>query len=186
MIEPTLQTARLLLRLFTIDDAPDVQRLVGDFAIADTTLTIPHPYPDGAAEAWIQSHPKRLAEGQGAIFAITDKQQGHLLGAIGLERIPEHRKAEMGYWISRPFWNRGYCTEAARAVLAHAFEVLDINRVVARHFSRNPASGRVMQKIGMRHEGRLRQDIVKWGKPEDLELYAILRQEYVAAHTAIE
>jgi ribosomal-protein-alanine N-acetyltransferase len=186
MAEPTLHTTRLLLRPFTPADAPEVQRLAGQFAIADTTLAIPHPYPDGAAEAWIREHAQHFIDGQSAIFAITDKEQGHLLGAIGLERMSQHRKAEMGYWIRVSLWNRGYCTEAALAVLAYAFDVLDINKVVARHFSRNPASGRVMQKIGMRHEGTLRQDVIKWGRPEDIELYAILRQEYFAIREAAE
>ena len=78
----------------------------------------------------------------------------------------------------RLYWEQGYCTEAAEAVLRYGFEVLGLNRIESRHFKRNPASGRVMQKIDMKHEGLLRQAYKKWGKYEDWEIYAILKDEY--------
>ena len=93
---------------------------------------------------------------------------------------PPHANAEMGYWIGKPYWNRGYGTEAAGGVLRYAFEQLGLNRVYAAHFRRNPASGRIMQKIGMTYEGCLRQHIKKWDTFEDMEYYGILRSEYLA------
>ena len=89
-----------------------------------------------------------------------------------------HANAEMGYWIGKPYWNQGYGTEAAGGILQYAFEQLDLNRVYAAHFRRNPASGRIMQKIGMTYEGCLRQHIKKWDSFEDMEYYGILRSEY--------
>jgi RimJ/RimL family protein N-acetyltransferase len=175
--QPSLHTLRLILRPFSLSDAAEVQRHAGAWEIADTTLHIPHPYPDGAAEAWISSHPSRFKDGESAIFAIVESEQGILVGSIGLEISAGDTSAEIGYWIGRPYWNHGYCTEAARAVLGCGFERLGLNRIQARHFTRNPASGRVMQKIGMIHEGHLRQAVMKWGKYEDLELYAILSGE---------
>ena len=77
----------------------------------------------------------------------------------------------MGYWIGKPYWNQGFGTEAALAILRYAFEQLGLNRVYAAHFRRNPASGRIMQKIGMTYEGRLRQHVKKWGDFEDMEYY---------------
>lgn len=91
-----------------------------------------------------------------------------------------HQRAEMGYWIGKPCWNRGYCSEAAEALLKYGFETLGLNRIFAHHMSSNPASGKVMQKIGMKREGFLRQHVRKWDVYEDLELYAILRSEYEA------
>jgi len=173
-----LRTQRLILRPFNISDAAIVQRLAGAKAIADTTLNIPHPYPDGAAEAWISSHSRRYADGESAIFALVEHEHGILIGAIGLEISVGHGSAELGYWIGKPYWNQGYCTEAAGTVLRFAFDDLGLNRVQARHFTRNPASGRVMHKIGMSHEGHLRQAVRKWGKFEDLELYAILKEDF--------
>lgn len=173
-----LETDRLLLRPFTADDASDVQRLAGDRAVADTTLNIPHPYDDGVAEDWIGQHQASFDEGKGAEFAITLKSDGALIGAIGLMGMVPGHQAELGYWIGRPYWNQGYCTEAARVVIGYAFSGLHLIRVHSRHFTRNPASGRVLQKAAMRHEGCRRQHVRKWDKLEDLELYGVLKEEW--------
>jgi RimJ/RimL family protein N-acetyltransferase len=175
--QPALETARLILRPFTLADAPMVQQLAGAPAIAAVTSNIPHPYEDGMAEAWIGTHAATFAAGRGAVFAITRRENGQLCGCIGLTIERQHANAEMGYWIGMPFWGRGYCTEAARAVLDYAFEELKLHRVHASHFARNPASGRVMQKIGMTREGCLRQHIRKGEGFEDLEKYGILAGE---------
>ena len=83
----------------------------------------------------------------------------------------------MGYWMGVPYWNHGYCSEAARALVAHGFQQMGLHRIYAFHFVRNPASGRVMQKAGMTYEGTLRQHVKKWERYEDLTAYGILRSE---------
>lgn len=176
---PTIKTERLLLRPFELSDAKDVQRLAGDRAIADTTLNIPHPYDDGMAEEWIATHQPKFEAGELSNFAIVLKASGKLIGAIGLKICPRFARAELGYWIGRPYWKNGYCTEACRAVLQYGFSVLKLNRIHASHFSRNPASGRILQKIGMVHEGRVRQHAKKWDKFEDLELYGLLKEKWI-------
>ena len=80
-----------------------------------------------------------------------------------------------------PYWRQGYATEAARAMVGHAFTATEMHRVMAQHVTRNPASGRVMQKIGMRYEGRLRDHVRRWDRYEDVEVYGILRDEWDAA-----
>jgi RimJ/RimL family protein N-acetyltransferase len=178
---PVLTTERLRLRPFALSDGADVQRLAGAREVADTTLNIPHPYEDGMAEKWIGGHRAAFEDGVEAIFAITRKADGALVGAISLMHIDRvHSHAEMGYWIGVPFWNQGYATEAAAAVLSYAFGELGLHRVWAQHMTRNPASGRVLRKIGMQHEGRLRQHVNKNGAFEDLESYAILSGEAAA------
>ncbi len=175
--QPSLQTPRLVLRPMTLADAAAVQRLAGDIEVASTTLLIPHPYPDGAAEAWIATHAGRYQRGEAIDFAIEEKQCGQLVGAIGLVLAPPHERAELGYWIGRDYWGRGYCTEAGRAVVEFAFRVLNLHRVQASHFTRNIASGRVLQKIGLTHEGSCRGYVKKWDRFEDGELYAILTND---------
>ncbi|HEY9636577.1 MAG TPA: GNAT family N-acetyltransferase [Coleofasciculaceae cyanobacterium] len=175
--QPTIQTQRLILRPFTFADAPDVQRLAGAHEIAATTLMIPHPYEDGMAEEWIKTHPAAFEEGTGVNFAIALRESGELCGAIGLGIDAENNNAELGYWIGKPYWGKGYCTEAARAVVEYGFEVIGLHRIQATHFSHNPASGRVMQKIGMSYEGCRRQHTWKWEKFEDIELYGILKSD---------
>lgn len=176
--QPTLHTERLRLRPFEATDAQAVQRLAGDHAIYATTANIPHPYEDGVAEAWIGSLAGRFQEGKEATFAAVRKEDGQLVGAIGLVLAPNSRSGELGYWIGRPHWNQGFATEAAQRLLAYAFEDLALHRVHAHHFRRNPASGRVMQKCGMVREGLLREHFQKDGHHEDIVLYGILQREW--------
>lgn len=178
---PILQTKGLLLRQFALADADDVQRFAGDRDVASTTSNIPHPYLDGMAEQWIGNHQKEFEAGTQITFAIVKSDENNLVGAIGLSSIDhEHEVAEIGYWIAKPFWGLGYCTEAGRAVLQFGFTELGLHRIYARHFKRNPASGRVMQKMGMIYEGCLRQHFKKWGNFEDVMHYGILKQEFLA------
>nr|MCU0509361.1 GNAT family N-acetyltransferase [Anaerolineae bacterium] len=111
--QPILRTARLVLRPFTLADAPDVQRLAGAPEVAATTAAIPHPYEDGMAEKWISSHPAGLEGETNVVYAMTDEQTGALMGAIGLHVDMEHNRAELGYWLGHPYWRNGYTTEAA-------------------------------------------------------------------------
>ncbi len=175
---PVLETERLVLRALRLSDAPDVQRLVGAREVAATTLTIPHPYTTSMAEEWIGSHDERRERGEALHWAITRKQDGALLGVIGLELTDKHRRGELGYWVGVPYWRQGYCTEAARAVVRYAFETLELARLVAVHFAGNEASGRVMRKLGMTQEGVLRKHVLKWGQRIDLVCYGLLREEW--------
>jgi ribosomal-protein-alanine N-acetyltransferase len=175
---PTLETKRLVLRPFTLADAPAIQTLAGDKDIAHRTLSMPHPYEDGMAEAWISTHQETYEKGEDIRLAITRRADDALIGAIGLEINQQHARAEAGYWIGKPFWNQGYCTEALKAVIEFGFQELGLNRIQACHFGDNPASGRVMQKAGMTYEGCRRQHVKRLGAFKDLEGYSILRSEY--------
>ena len=174
---PTLTTQRLVLRPFTVDDAPEVSRLVGDRRIADTTLNIPHPYDESMAVAWIGTHAEAAERGDSVTLAITEKA-GTLVGAVALAITRAQQRAELGYWIAVPQWARGYATEAAAAMVDYAFNTLGLRRVVAHCLTRNVGSARVMEKVGMQREGTLREHIIKWEVPEDVALYAILREEW--------
>ena len=181
---PTLQTARLTLRPFVPDDAPAVTRLAGDREIASTTILIPNPYTEQDAREWLQTHKVAFDSGHSLDLAVCSRASGELLGAIGLVFQPAHDRAEMGYWIGRPHWGNGYATEAGVAMVAYAFSVLRYNRVSAYHFTRNPASGRVLQKVGLRPEGLWRNHIKKWGVYEDCAVYGILRAEWESQQQA--
>lgn len=178
--QPTLTTERLTLRPFIADDAFDVERLAGMREIADTTLNIPHPYPHGGAAEWILTHGPAWNEGSNATFAIVDNATGRLAGAISLMIKPEHRRAELGYWIALHCWKRGYATEASQRLIDFGFEVLGLHRIEARHFLRNPASGRVLQKLGMQPEGVERDWAIKWDRFETVAVYSILEPEWRA------
>jgi RimJ/RimL family protein N-acetyltransferase len=169
---PTLATERLLLRPYTLADAPDSQRLVGHRLIAATTMTIPHPYPDGAAEAWIASHTQLIAEERALPFAVTKKDSGELIGTASLIEVSfRHRRVELAYWIGVDHWSQGYCTEAVQVLMDYAHDVLGMTRIVAKCLAKNTASARVMEKCGLVHEGTLPLHVEKWGVFEDMRLY---------------
>jgi ribosomal-protein-alanine N-acetyltransferase len=180
--QPALETERLRLRPFTPDDAPAAAVLANDPEIAANTLSFPYPYELSMAEEWIASQPERWERGELANFAMVLREGDVLAGSIGLIMVPAHGRAELGYWVGRPFWGLGVCTEAARAVVDFGFRELGLNRIQAHHFTRNPASGKVMRKIGMRYEGSLRQWLRKGDVYEDAELYAILRRDHAARY----
>ena len=178
--QPTLVTDRLTLRPFVPDDAFDVERYAGMREIADTTLNIPHPYPHGGAAEWIRVHSIAWNQGTSATFAIVETETGRLAGAISLMIKHEHRRAELGYWIALDRWGRGYATESSQRIVDFGFEFLGLHRIEARHFLRNPASARVIEKLGMKHEGVERDWAIKWDRFETLALYSILEPEWRA------
>lgn len=174
---PTLTADRLVLRAFVPGDAADVRRYLADAAVARNTLTIPHPYPDEAADEFITRHAPDWQAGKRATWAVTRAEGGALVGAIGLQLHRAHRRAELGYWIAAPEWGKGYATEATRRLIAFAFDDLALHRVEAHHFIENPASGRVMRNVGMVPEGVHRGVVWRDGAPRDLASYAILRND---------
>jgi len=176
--QPTLKTDRLTLRPFALDDANVLRPLVGDKDIAATTLSIPHPYPDGEAERWISKTHEKYQEGIAAAFAIILNDTGKIVGSISIWIEHKHSHAELGYWIGKPYWNNGYCTEAGQAILSYGFKERDLNRIHAHHMTKNPQSGKVMQKMGMSYEGTLRQHVMKDGKYQNLAIYAITKDQY--------
>jgi RimJ/RimL family protein N-acetyltransferase len=174
---PSITTERLVLRPFTLADAPTVARLAGDRQIAATTIRIPHPYTLADAESWIGSHQELFEEGRSLPLAVTGRDGGELVGAVGLETVHEHRRAELGYWIGKEYWNRGYASEAAAAMVRFGFESLGLNRIFAHYFRGNDASGRVLAKAGLRPEGRARAFVRKWVRFVDGELVGVVRED---------
>ncbi|RXR08879.1 GNAT family N-acetyltransferase [Pseudoxanthomonas composti] len=174
-MQPVLETPRLLLRPYLATDAAHVQRLAGDARVADTTANIPHPYPDGAAQAWIAGLAPALAAGTRVAYAITLRQDGSLIGTVDLHEISAgHARAMLGYWIGVPYWGQGYATEAARRLIEHGQTALGLSRIGGACLARNPASAQVMEKLGLRLEGRLIAHECKHGLFEDLLLYGLV------------
>ena len=173
-----IETPRLLLRPTREADTPEIVHLLSDPAIAETTLNIPYPYDEAKAREWLAFQQREREAGTGYTFAIVRGEDERLLGAIDIRPNARHKKAEIGYWIGKPYWGRGYATEAVQALIRYGFEELGLNRIYAMHFTENPASGRVMQKAGMQFEGVLRQDVLKGEQFQDHMIYAILRDDW--------
>jgi [ribosomal protein S5]-alanine N-acetyltransferase len=183
---PQLRTERLLLRAFKPSDGPRVEQLAGAREVASTTLTIPHPYPTGAGASWIATHAEAWARTSSVAMAICRAgDDDDPIGAISLAVNRAHRHGELGYWVGVPWWGAGYATEAARALTEYGFSELELHRIQGRHFTRNSASGRVLQKLGMQLEGIQRGAFLRWGRFEDVAVYAILGGDWPAVPTDI-
>jgi ribosomal-protein-alanine N-acetyltransferase len=169
-----IETPRLQLRPLRESDIPELLPLLGAREVAATTLRIPHPFEEKHAREFLNS----VAKENELRLAIRLRREGRLCGGVGLHPDQPHQRGELGYWIGVPFWGNGYATEAAAAVVRYGFENFGLNRIFAHHFKHNPASGKVLQKLGMKYEGCLRQHVLKWGQFVDLELYSILCKEW--------
>ena len=177
---PRIETERLVLRPWTLGDVPELVRLAGEREVAEATLRLPHPYEESRGIEWISGHAAAWGRRESVPLAITSPGGDGLVGSISLQLAPAHARAELGYWIGRPFWGRGYATEAAAALVDWGFRNLDLLRVYAGHFAGNPASGRVLEKLGMRREGVLRGHLLRWGRSQDDVIWGLLRAEWEA------
>ena len=138
------RTDRLLLRPGWAEDAPALARAIADEQIVRNLATAPWPYALKDAEAFLASPRDPVMPS----FLITERTNGapRIVGACGLGRRPSGA-VEMGYWIARPYWGNGFATEASRALI-DITRTLKLPRLEASHFIDNPASGRVLEKLG--------------------------------------
>ncbi|HEY9637172.1 MAG TPA: GNAT family protein [Coleofasciculaceae cyanobacterium] len=177
--QPQIETERLSLRPLTLADALLIQKVASVRQIADTMISIPHPYPDGEAERYISKQISEFEKGRSVTFAIEQKQEKLFSGIIEIRDLErEHSQAEVSFWLAVEVWGQGYMSEALKPVLCFGFEELSLNRLYAYHMARNPASGKVLKKNGFVQEGLLRQRVRKWGVFEDVVLLAILREDW--------
>lgn len=176
---PVLTTARLRLRPWRAEDAPRVAELAAPFEVVEFTAGLPHPYEVEAARESLAQAEAAWCAGEAARWAIDEPARGGapLIGAISARLDERIDQADLGYWLGRDGWGRGVATEAGRAVVAWAFDTWGANRVQAHHIARNHSSGRVLEKLGMQREGCLRQGHRRWGRFEDVVLYAALRDD---------
>jgi [ribosomal protein S5]-alanine N-acetyltransferase len=173
-MQPTIATERLLLRPFQISDAKEVQALANDFRVAESTANVPHPYTEINAETWIGTHKKDFESRSSVVFAISLISGGHIAGTVSLNQISAyHGRANLGYWIGFPFWSKGICTEAAKALIQYGSEEFGITRFDCSCLARNIGSARVMAKAGFKFEGRLVQYINHRGTFEDILMHGL-------------
>ena len=177
MHSPTLHTTRLLLRPPSDGDVAAIHDIHRHKAVADGVLTIPHPHTIDDARAWLTRLRAPAAEGRlNFIWLICIAESGEAVGDCGLHIDLKHRRGVLGYLVRPDHWGRGIVTEALRAVVEHAFDRLDppLIRVEADHYPENPASGRVLEKLGFQREGVLRSYIIKHGVPRDAVRWSML------------
>ena len=175
---PTLETPRLRLRKLNMRDAQDIFDYSQDPQVARFVLWEAQTSLSDA-RSYIRYMLRKYRLGEPASWGIEWKESGQIIGTIGFMWIQqENASAEVGYSLSRSFWNRGIMTEALQAVVDFLFREVGVNRVEARHDTNNPHSGDVMKKCGMQYEGTNRAADRNNQGICDMATYAILRSEW--------
>lgn len=172
-----IETSRLALRPFARGDHAELVRIAGLRSIADTTISVPHPFTPDDALALIER--ARDPSGSSLSLAIEERSSKALLGYVGLHHIDrDHGQAEISFWIDPDRQGEGIAKEAVGGLIGHAFGAMELHRIEAYFMSRNPASGRLLASLGFQEEGFLRQRVVKWGRREDVRLWALLATDW--------
>lgn len=175
-----IETERLLLRPFVIADAkPMYENWASDYEVTKY-MNWPVQKNMAEAETVVQGWIKRYTEDNFYHWAVIVKEDNCLAGSVSVVSCDESvEKMEMGYCIGKKWWNKGIMTEALSAVIDYLFVEVGVHRVQARHDTDNPASGKVMQKCGMKYEGTMRKADRTNNGICDIAYYAILAEEYI-------
>ena len=180
---PEITTERLLLSQPVENDLQDfLIQINSSEEYSKNLFNIPFPFAVENAKIWLDHCNLGIESGSSLRFAIREKEVGKLIGIIGLHIDEEHQKAELGYWLGKDFWGKGYLAEGLKAVIKYSFTELNLNKIAATHFLFNPNSGKVMQKAGMKLEGLQRQEYLQNGKFLDVNRYSILKEDFISAN----
>lgn len=175
---PRLETERLLLRPFCLYDAKRYFELSTHPEVLKGT-DMPHRIDLQTTNEWIVTHSECWQHRKELYLLITLVETREIVGSISLFTNEAHSKADVGYWIARDQWGRGFATEACEVFIEYAFETVNLNKLEATHLLGNPASGRVLEKLGFQYEGFQRQGYFKDSRFQDVVLYGFLKPEYL-------
>lgn len=174
---PTFETTRLLMRKFSLSDADDYYLIASDPIVTSQTTWERHTTKEDSIK-YIEKVLNKYKHHEGFHWGIIHKSSGQLIGRTGLIRIdPVHNKAELGYVLSKDYWNQGILTEATEVIMRYGFLELGLNRIEAQCNIDNIGSYRVMEKLGMVMEGVLRKQLKIKGEYLDQRMYSKLRSE---------
>lgn len=168
-IKDTLETPRLTLRPFTLEDVNAVYQYGSNPNVTKYLI-----WPGVTSKEEAKQAIENFLSNKG-VYAICLKETNLCIGCIDIRIDEIHEKASFGYLIDEPYWYQGYTKEALEVVLRHCFEDIGINRVESTHYKGNPNSGRVMQKAGMLFEGEGKQEVKVKGIFHDVIHYGIIK-----------
>jgi RimJ/RimL family protein N-acetyltransferase len=176
---PKLTGKRLVLRRLKLSDAEDIYQNINSRDIVKWLSNIPYPYSMDDAVRFIRKEHYRLEKEKSHTFGITLKQKDRVIGVISLFNMDyKNRKAEIGYWLGKRYWNQGVMREAVKLILHFGFKVIKLHRIYAGLFERNTASKKVLEKSGFKLEGKLKESRFRGRKWHDELRYGILCSEY--------
>ena len=179
---PVLETPRLMLRKARMSDAADIHCYAQDPEVARHVLWDAHR-SIFETRSYVRFLIYQYRSGMPGSWVIVLKESKQVVGTIGYMSFnADNSTVEVGYSLSREHWGKGLMTEALAAVIDETFRTLKLHRIEAMHDAANPASGRVMAKCGMQHEGHMRERICCKGSFRDVEMWAILRKDWEKTH----
>ena len=172
-------TERLWIREYQKRDIDGFLHVIRQPEIYATTYGIPKDYSRLRAKWWLKTIKENQKNNTAYEFAVILRDTGQYIGNVGLINVSfEHNRADISYYIDKDYMNQGYATEAAKEMLQYGFQTYGFNKIQGICMHCNPASRRVMEKIGMKYEGTLRQDLLKDGIYCDIDVLSILKKEY--------
>ena len=174
---PIQITEDISLTEYRATDVPALVQYLNEIEIYNNTLNIPHPYTREVADTWISLKEQQTKEGGRPVsFVIRDEKEA-LIGGTGFEnlQIGKTHKAELGYWLAKPYWNQGIMTRVVKGLCKFAFDEFGLIKITARTFSFNQRSSRVLEKCGFVREGFAKKHVKKRDQYLDVNLYALLK-----------
>jgi len=173
----TLETDRLTLRPFEQEDAHRIRDLANDKQLA-SILGLPYPYTIQHAQEWFGIQSDQINNGTEYPLAIISKEISEIIGTITLRIDKGNNKGELGYWIGREYWGRGFATEAIDRIIQFGFSHLNLNKIWASVVESNMPSSHVLKRNGLNKEGILLQDRLLNDEYVDIHVYGLLKGEY--------
>lgn len=174
---PNLRSGRLSFQPLVESDVQKVVDFLSDYETVLLLTYAPWPYTLNDAVIWFNYVNQMCANNVGRFWGIHDAENT-LIGTIGLSLFPDHKKAEIHYWLGKAYWGQGYGTESAHRIIRYAFENCGVDRLEVNCMARNARSQRVIQKNHFVYEGTLRHYVLRFGVHEDVQFYSLLRDEF--------
>ncbi len=169
-----LESERLLLRPYARDDAAEIARLLNDAEMARFLMVLPHPFVEFDARTLVKAAWRRLTGGRGFDLLITVKDSGDKpVGSVGVGLHDEGQRAELGFWVGRDYWGRGYASEAARRMIDFATETLGVARLTGTVAADNEASLAVLAKLGFVEAGRGEKRVPSTGEAREVIFFEL-------------
>ncbi len=179
---PEFLTNRIYLRRMSLDDAADYYELASDSEVTRYTMWETHRTMDDS-RAYLGKIMNKYINQEAYHWGVVDRSSGKLIGRTGLIHWDiEHQRTEVGFDLSRSYWNKGIITEATCQIVKYCFNELNVNRIEGRCNYDNSGSARALEKLGMKYEGLLRQQLRIKGEFTDQKMYAVLKGDFVESY----
>ena len=175
---PILYTKSLILKKMTLKDAEDLFEYASDPEVTKYVTWAPHKSIDDSID-FLKSVLRRYENNEVSEWGIVYKENNKFIGTCGYVLwVPVHSLAEIAIALSGEYWGKGLMTEAVKEVIKYGFEKMNLNRIYAKCFVENIGSQKVLEKVGMKFEGILREQMFIKSKFSDMKIYSILSKEY--------